>query len=86
MQVPLAQVVAPAHPTPPHCPYRGAVPPPVAAEVVAAFEVVVLLVLVTKVVGFGVEIGVVAAVVGMFPPAPQVNGAGPGMVYEVRVW
>ncbi len=55
MQTPLAQVVEPVHPVPPHCPYRATLP--VAAEVVAAFEVVdVVLTLVAKVVGVGVGV------------------------------
>jgi len=51
--------------------------PPVAAEVAAAFEVVVVvgLLLVAKVVGV-----LAGGVVGELPTAPQVNGAGPGIV------
>ena len=76
LQVPLAQTVAPFQSSPPHCPYSGAVPP-VAAEVAAAFEVVVVvgLLLVAKVVGV-----LAGGVVGELPTAPQVNGAGPGIV------
>lgn len=47
--------MAPVHPIPPHWPYRAA--PPVAAEVVAAFVLVdVVLTLVAKVVGVGVGV------------------------------
>lgn len=71
--------MAPFQSSPPHCPYSGTVPP-LAAELVAAFDVLVVVV-VTNVVGV-----VAGVVVGELPPAPQVNGAGPGIVYDVRVW
>ena len=80
MQVPLAQTVAPFQSPPPHCPYNGAVPP-LAAEVVAALDVVVLVALLLVTI-------VVRVVAGGFvgePPAPQVKGAGPGIVYDVKV-
>lgn len=46
MQTPLAQVVGPVQPMPPHCPYNGAVPP----VLVLVLDVVVGVVVVIKVV------------------------------------
>lgn len=39
--VPDTHVVGPVHPTPPHCPYSGAVPPEEVVEVVDVFAPVV---------------------------------------------
>ncbi len=57
VQVPLAQVVGPVHPVPPHCPQSGA-PVPVELVVLGFAEVVVL--------SFELELIVVISVVDVF--------------------
>jgi len=72
--VPLAQVVAPVQPDPPHCPYNGAVAPVLGAVVVGAAVVGwVGVAEVTRVVAAGWD------VTGALSPL-QLKTAGPGMV------
>lgn len=92
MQVPLAHVVGPVHPVPPHCPYNGAPAELLVAafddvvvltfaevevDIEAALEVVLDLTLVANVDAGAVELGCVP---------PQTNGVGPGMWYVLRLW
>lgn len=89
--LPLAQVVHPVHPVPPHWTYLATEQPPGAgaAVVVVALEVVgvvvpAFVVEVDSVVGLAVVVMVVPAfdVVGAEPPpeVPQEKTAGPGTV------
>ena len=100
--MPLAHVVGPVHlqiisyyffyskvstyVSPPHCPYNAEPVPLEVVEVAALIDEVVeedFTVVIVVETTFEVDD---AAVVGEEPPAPQVNGVGPGITYVVSVW